>query len=109
MRFAACCSGRWKCGASRGESRDELDDLLSAVHRLQRTDSEEHVLGPVRERAQQTGQQVPSAKVTSVRPEVDAGQDDLLVAGGNRAHRRGTRTSFSGCDRPAPRVCGMMQ
>ena len=46
-----CWSGRWKCGAIRGDRAATIDDVGSAVHRLERADAEEHVVRPFAQRA----------------------------------------------------------
>ena len=48
-------------------------------------------------------------QVAAVRAEVHAGDRDLLVAGGDRARDVVERPRPADCERPAPRVVGMMQ
>src|SRR5690242_16577090 len=69
----------------RSESRrvcDKLDDLRRAVHRLQRADPKEHLVGPGGKNGHERLQRALAA-IASVRTEVDAGDRNLLVASGD--------------------------
>ena len=64
--------------AARG---DEIDDVRRAVHRLERADAERDVEGGRLEPLQQVEQRRRRRRVAAVRPEMDAGERDLLEAG----------------------------
>ena len=74
---------RREAAAARG---DEIDDLRRAIHRLERADPERHV-GRRRSRARAAvdSERARRRQVAPVRAEVDAGQRDLLEAGGRDA------------------------
>src|SRR5262245_43614516 len=63
--------------------RDEIDDLHRAVHRLERTDSEEHIGVPLCEYAHERGEGCRLVEIASVRSEVYTGNRDFAIAGGN--------------------------
>ena len=112
--------GRWRAAAAGGNaarstaaSRDEIDDLRRAVHRLERADAEQHVGDRVAD-----GQSI-SARSSSIsddggvrsRPYEPRCTPVSAISLKPAATTRSTSasTSASGTLRGAPRVVGMMQ
>ena len=110
MRLLACCSGRWKCGANRSDVGDQIDDLPGAVHRLERADAKaERPLRDATSAESSSSSDERGVEIAAVRAEVNAGQRDLLEAGGGDRAPTSRRTSASGTLLGCPRVDGMMQ
>src|SRR5262245_45765538 len=77
--------GKVKMRRKAARGRDELDDLRGAIHRFQRTDPEQVVLFPRRERANERRQRRTRLEIASVRAQVYAGNGYLAIARGYRA------------------------
>ena len=87
-----CCSGRWKCGARRGDAA--TSSTISGVQSIGSSELMRNSTSSVhsRERADERGERRCRPEVAPVRPEVHAGERDLLVAGGDRALDRRAST-----------------
>ena len=81
MRSLACCSGRWKCGARRGDHGDQLDDRRRAVHRLERAHAEKHVIVNVGQGREKLEKARGRRQIAAIRAEVHAGNRDLPEPG----------------------------
>jgi hypothetical protein len=87
---------------------NEIDDVLRAIHRLQRTDAEQHICVPFSEMAHERRQRGAIVKISAVRAEMNARDDDFFIARRDDV-RELTRDLGEGSERLCPRVVGMMQ